>query len=402
MIALVDMNAFFASVEQRDRPEWRGQPVAVTNGARGTCIITCSYEARAFAIRTGMRLREARQRCPGLIQAPSRPRVYARTSAAIMQALETITPVVEVFSCDEAFLDLNGVEHLHASAEAMGQAIKRAVFDASGLLCSVGISGDKTTAKWAAKQHKPDGLTLVAPWQARERLQDVTVTELCGVAGGIGRFLRARGVHTCADMARLPVSELGRRFGNPGRRIWLMAQGRDPEPVASSVAEPKSIGHGKVMPPATRSREVILTYLEHMAYKVTRRLRRHRLQAQHFAFAVKADLGWIGGRYATPVPTDDSRVLMHLAAHMLHERWRGTPVHQVQVTALDPHPAGRQRDLFERPDERARARDRAADRIAEKFGESALVPARLLGRSDMPDVIAPAWKPSGHRQTIHR
>lgn len=401
VIGLVDMSAFFASVEQRDRPEWRGRPVGVTNGERGTCIITCSYEARAFGIKTGMRLQEARQKCPELIQAPSRPQVYSRTSSGIMQALEMITPSVEVFSCDEAFLDLTGVQHLHAAAEALGPAIKRAVFNASGLLCSVGLSGDKTTAKWAAKQDKPDGLTIVPPWHSRARLHDVPVTELCGIAGGIGRFLAARGVRVCGDMANLPISELAKRFGNPGRRIWLMAQGLDPESVQTAEqGAPKSIGHGKVMPPATTDRGVILIYLEHMAYKVARRLRRNGLQAQHYSIGIRADLGWIGGKYATPIPVADSHALMHLVETMLRDRWRGTPVHQVQVTALDPEPACRQRDFFDHPDERANDRDRATDAVAEKFGDNVLVPARLLSRSDMPDVISPAWKPKGHRQTI--
>ena len=105
-IVLVDMNAFFASIEQLKNPEWRGRPVAITNGRVGTTIITCSYEARAYGVRTGMRLRVAREHCPELIQAPSRPEIYARISSRIMRSLEEITPEVEVFSVDEAFLDI--------------------------------------------------------------------------------------------------------------------------------------------------------------------------------------------------------------------------------------------------------------------------------------------------------
>ena len=107
-IILLDMNAFFASVEQRDTPEWRGRPVAITNGLQGTCIITCSYEARAYGIKTGMRLKQAQQLCPTLIQCPARPECYAQVSSDIMSALLTITPELEVFSVDEAFLDVTG------------------------------------------------------------------------------------------------------------------------------------------------------------------------------------------------------------------------------------------------------------------------------------------------------
>lgn len=185
---LVDMNAFFASVEQLDNPAWRGRPVAITNGQQGTCIITCSYEARAYGVKTGMRLKEARLKCPELIQCPARPERYAAISSSIMFALQDITPDVEVFSVDEAFLDVTKCQKLLGSPESIAQQVKQTVFDASGLLCSVGISGDKTTAKYAAKQHKPNGLTVVPPWQAKEYLKNVPATDLCGIAKGIGDF----------------------------------------------------------------------------------------------------------------------------------------------------------------------------------------------------------------------
>lgn len=237
MIALLDMNAFFASIEQLDRPLWRGRAVGVTNGARGTCIITCSYEARSYGIKTGMRLQEAKKLCPGFIQAPARPARYAAVSTAIMTAVEAVSPDIEVFSVDEAFLDLTHCQSLYAEdVWAIGRRIKQCVFSASGLLCSVGISGDKTTAKWAAKQDKPNGLRVVPPWKSASTLAAVPVTELCGISNGIGRFLSDRGVSVCGQMKHLPISALAQRFGNPGRRIWLMAQGLDPEPVQCSLS----------------------------------------------------------------------------------------------------------------------------------------------------------------------
>ncbi|MFC1602917.1 DNA polymerase IV, partial [Pseudomonadota bacterium] len=281
-IILMDMNAFFASIEQLDCPEWRGRPVAITNGLQGTCIITCSYEARAYGIRTGMRLKQARQLCPGLIQSPARPQRYAAVSTSIMDALAEITPDLEVFSVDEAFLDVTHCQRLLGSPEQIARLTKRRVFEVSGLLCSVGLSGDKTTAKYAAKLDKPDGLTVIPPWEAEQRLMNVPVTQLCGIADGIGAFLAQYGVHVCGDMKHLPISVLARRFGNPGRRIWYMAQGRDPEQLQINVAAPKSIGHGKVVPPNTQDLEVLQTYLLHMSEKVAQRLRRHELKAMRF------------------------------------------------------------------------------------------------------------------------
>ncbi len=402
-IILVDMNAFFASIEQKDHPELEGRAIGITNGATGTCIITCSYEARAHGIKTGMRLKEARALCPGFIQVPARPQRYARVSTAIMDALSAITPDVEVFSVDEAFLDVTRCQRLHGTPAQIGQRVKQLVFDTAGILCSVGVSGDKTTAKWAAKQNKPDGLTVIPPWEAAARLEPVPVTELCGIARGVGRFLAERGVHRCGDMAALPVSELGRRFGNVGRRIWLMAQGLDPTRVETRVASPKSIGHGKVMPPDTRDEQVILTYLEHMSFKVGTRLRRHGLVAQHFFIGLRSVAhGWFGGHYRTATATDDGAAVMTLARRMLEEQWDGNGVSQVQITALDPRAAAGQLELFDAPQpaDRRQCSNAVMDHINVRYGECSLTPARLINRSNMPNVIAPAWQPHGHRQTI--
>lgn len=402
-IILVDMNAFFASIEQKDHPEYEGRAIGITNGATGTCIITCSYEARAYGIKTGMRVKDARQLCPEFIQVPARPERYARVSTRIMEALTRITPDMEVFSVDEAFLEVTRCQKLLGDPEQIGRLVKQVVYEASGVLCSVGVSGDKTTAKWAAKLNKPDGLTIVPPWEARDRLRQVPVTELCGIAGGVGRYLAERGVHTCGDMAKLPISELGRRFGNIGRRIWLMAQGMDPAQVETRIAPPKSVGHGKVMPPGTTSEEIILTYLEHMSFKVGTRLRRHALAAQRFFIGLRAnDYGWLGGTYETALPTNDSAPLMNLCRHMLAEQWGGEGVCQVQVTALDPRSLNGQMELFtaSQDDIEHGMVNMVMDDINDRFGEFSLAPARLLKRSDMPNVIAPAWKPYGHRQTI--
>jgi DNA polymerase-4 len=399
-ILLVDMNAFFASIEQRDRPEWRGRPVAVTNGRQGTCIITSSYEARACGIKTGMRLKQARRLCPELIQCPAHPERYAATSAAIMAALQDVTPDIEVFSVDEAFLDVTHCQRLLGTPLRMARLAKRRVFAASGVLCSVGVGGDKTTAKFAAKLDKPDGLTVIPPWEAAARLRDVPVTELCGIAGGIGGFLAEHGVRTCGDMKRLPISVLARRFGNPGRRIWYMCQGADPEQLQREVPAPKSLGHGKVVPPDTRDPEVLLTYLLHMSEKVGARLRRHRLQAAAFFIGLRTAGGWVGGKQRCALPTDDGRRIMALCRVVLQEIWAGQGVHQVQVTALDPVEAGSQRELFDALDETRGEVNAVMDEVNRRYGEFTLAPARLLRRSSMPNVIAPAWKPHGHRQTI--
>ncbi len=401
-IALVDMNCFFAAVEARDYPELRGRPLAVTNGMKGTCIITSSYEARAYGIKTGMRLKEARKLHADLIQRPSRPHVYAETSGRIMQAISNICPDVEIFSVDEAFIDMTPCQSLYGSPVRIGRLLKQAVFEASGLHCSIGISGDKTTAKYAAKLNKPNGFTVIPPWEARQQLADVPVTELCGIARGIGRFLAERGVFTCGDMQHLPIGELARRFGNPGRRIWYMAQGLDPEPMHMDVADPKSVGHGKVLPPNTRDKDVLLTYLIHMAVRVSARLRRYHFEASEFFIGLHADREWIGRKVKTVQPTNDTQLLIRLCQFVLNECWNNHPVYQVQITALNPCYANCQLDLFDslESNEQQTKLNAVMDEINQRYGELTLAPGRLINKSEMPNVIAPSWKPSGHRQSI--
>ena len=402
-IALLDMNAFFASVEQRDFPSLLGQPVAVTNGLRGSCVITSSYEARAHGVRTGMHLNEARHLCPNIIQRPSRPEVYAGISTRIMLAIGDVCPDMEVFSVDEAFIDMTPCQQLYGSPIATGQLLKQAVYRASGLLCSIGISGDKTTAKYAAKLNKPDGFTVIPPWEAKQRLQHVPVTELCGIGKKTGEFLAKHGVHYCGDMEKLPISVLARRFGNPGRRIWYMCQGKDPAPLNLDISAPKSIGHGKVMAPNTRSSQIILTYLQHMCSKVGARLRRHEFEARTFWFGLRTEQDWLGEKIHLPSFSSDHQQIYQYCQQKLNHIWKGEGIWQIQITALDPRPAGMQMDMFaSRPEQLLRDKQLhdAMDNINQRYGEFTLSPARLLGRSDMPNVISPAWKPKGHRRTI--
>ena len=401
MIALVDMNCFFAQIEQQDYPFWRNRPVGVTNGKLGSTIITASYEARSFGVKTGMRLKEARQLCPDIIQAPSRPNRYAAVSSSIMAALYDIAPTVEVYSVDEAFLDLTDCQSLYEGAEHIGRLIKDTISEVSGLTCSVGISGDKTTAKFAAKLNKPDGLTIIEPWNAEARLANEDVIELSGINKGIARFLAQYEIYKCGDMKKVPMSLIAKRFGNPGRRIWLMAQGKDPEPVMTEVKDPKSIGHGKVLPPGTQDKDVLLTYFQHMSEKVGVRLRRHKFLSDSFFVGVKTEQGWLSAKAKLQNSTDDGGTIYKLCLDFVEKYYLGQECRQVQVTALPPlH--GKQQDLFIDNDAKQKrdSLNQAMDNINERYGEFTVAPMRVIGRSEMPSVIAPAWKPTGHRKTI--
>lgn len=399
----VDMNAFFASIEQRDFPELRGVPIGVTNGTVGTTLITCSYEARAFGVKTGMRLPEARRLCPALVQRPARPGDYARESARIMHALINITPDVEVFSVDEAFLDVTHCQRLHGTPEFMARLTRDRVLAASqGLPCSIGVAGTKLTAKYASDVHKPNGITVIPPWEARARLRDVPAEAICGIGPRIGAFLASHGARTCGEVAALPMNVLARRYGIVGKHLWLACQGRDTGAVTQDVAPPQSVGHGKVLPPHTTSARVIETYLRHMCEKVAARLRRLDMQTGRL---------YVGLRYAFPAAgiettlvtaygAADGRAFFQAARDFLHSNWQGEAVIQVQVTATHLRNVSGQLEFFTPDEVRTLHRFEAVDRINNRYGEFTLAPATLLGRSSMPNVIAPAWRPDGHRQYI--
>lgn len=387
-ILLVDMNAFFASIEQRERPELRGRPIAVINGNQGSCIITCSYEARAYGIKTGMRLQEARKRCPELIPCSARPKLYSQISDEVISALEKITPDIEVFSVDEAFLDVTRCQNLFGTPARMAHMAQSAIYQATELPCSIGVSGDKTTAKYAAKLLKPNGITIIPPWESANRLRSVRVTELCGIGDGIGRFLASRGVVYCGDMAQLPISVLAKRFGNLGRRIWTMCQGLDPDPVFQRDRAPLSVGHGKVMPPNTNNRVTILTYLLHMSEKVAARLRKYDLWCQEYFIGIRTHADCISEQYQHVAPTNDGKVIFDLCKNFIHTSWQGQAIQHVQVTALNPTPIHSQQDLFYRHDPKRAALNQITDCINHRYGAFCLAPATLLHRSSSPNVIA--------------
>ena len=399
----IDMTAFFASIEQRDFPELRNRPVGITNGEAGTTLITCSYEARARGVTTGMNLHEARRLCPDLVQRPARSGIYARESARIMRALLDISPDMEVFSVDEALLDVTHCQRLHGTPEHMARRTQALVHAVSGgLLCSVGVASTKLTAKYASDVLKPSGITVIAPWEARTRLRDVPVEKICGVGPRIGAFLAGHGARTCGEVAALPMNILVRRYGITGKHLWLACQGRDTGSVTRDVAPPQSVGHGKVLPPRTASARTIETYLRHMCEKVASRLRRLDMRTVRL---------YVGLRYALPAQgiettvaiasgVPDGRRFFETARVFFRGHWRGEAVTLVQVTAMRLSNVSGQLELFTPDEVRSLHRFAAIDGINHRFGELAIAPATILGRPSMPNVIAPAWPPDGHCQYL--
>tara|TARA_Y100000590_G_scaffold169037_1_gene193481 strand:+ start:164727 stop:165920 length:1194 start_codon:yes stop_codon:yes gene_type:complete len=395
----VDMNAFFASIEQRDFIYLRNKPVAITNGLKGSCIITCSYEARAFGIKTGMRFIDAKKLCPKLIRRSSRPNHYAKISAEIMKVLKNISPDIEIFSVDEAFLDLTRYQKIYFSPFHVAYLIKHIIYNQFGLTCSIGISDNKSTAKFASKLKKPNGITLIKPQDAEKILSNYPVTELCGVAKGVKEFLKYHGVLKCKDMKKIPISILGNRFGNIGKKIWMMAQGKDIDSLNLISKSPKSIGHGKVTKPNTQDDYEIRYILYRMSEKVAARMRSHNYESNKFFIGIKIQTGWISDYFKTKTYINNGKNIFDLCISLLNTIKIKYGVFQVQVTAVNPKACNTQKDLFDDVIHQ-RILDSTIDKLNEKFGRLVVIPARLNTYQESPDVISPSWRPSGHRKSL--
>lgn len=335
-IIKVKLGTFYAAVEQLENPLLTGRPIVLTRSDQDTYLLSCSTEAQARGIRNGMWLPEAKRLCPELIRVTARPPHYATISAQLLAEFRQLTPEIEAPSLGEFFLDVTHVQRVYGAPPVIARRVQRLISDLSGLRCSLGVAGDKTTAGWAAKQPAPAGLTVIPPWETATRLRDVPVRDLCGLGRGISAFLASRGVRTCHEMRRLPVSILTNKWGNIGQHIWLMTQGQDPEPVKPTRSPHPSVGCGQALPAETHEESALRLALEHSADAVATRLREQHQVAQQFYIGLRTEQGWRGGRFLTEQITDDGPTIRRLCRTVLSRCWQGEDIHHIQVTALDP------------------------------------------------------------------
>ena len=395
-IACVDMNAFFAAVEAYLTPSLRHKPIAVTNGSHGSCIITSSYAARAYGIKTGMRFSYARALCPSLEQVQARATVYATFSKRLMQLLyDEFTPDIEVFSIDEAFLDFTYVYHRYATPRLLATAIRDRVYAVLGLPCSVGIAGDKTTAKYAAKQHKPFGVSVIAPDISAQILAPVSVQALCGIGPKTSRYLARYGALVCGEVRRIPVSVLSKKFGIKGQRLWLMCSGRDPDLVRAYVKPAKSMGHSKILPPGVRERSQIHAYLSAMAFKLSYRMHLHQQRTHLFVCKVHASSGSMVNELVLPFATNDHAILSLWIDDIVASLTLSSPIRKVQVMALHLTQSWQQDIFYADCALSDTALHGVQASINQRFGDFTVKPARLthlLAKLQSTQVISPAWK----------
>jgi DNA polymerase IV len=375
----VDLDAFFAAVEQRDRPELRGKPVIVGGdpGARGV-VSTASYEARVFGVHSAMPLRTAASLCPGGIFLPVDGAKYRRESRRVMEILGRFTPLLEQVSIDEAFLDVAGSEALFGAPEAIARRIKAAVREEVGLTASVGVATTKLVAKVASDLRKPDGLVVVQPGEEAAFLAPLPITRLWGVGEQTRVALAEHGVRTIGDLAALPVDVLVRRLGAHGATLHARALGIDPSPVIGEVAA-KSVSHEHTFDVDTADPEVIERTLLALAEGVASRLRAGGVRASTVAVKVRDSTFHTVSRQRTlPEPTDLADPIFRTALELVRPEVRGR---RVRLLGVGAHGLGEpaQLGLFASEDPRRRAAVEAQDAIRRKYGSRALTRARLLG-----------------------
>ncbi len=399
VIMHIDMNAFFASVEQQADPQLRGRPIAVIGTGR-TVVTTASYEARAFGVKTGMNTWQARQACPQIIFVVGDNRKYADTSTRIMALMRDYTPQVEVFSIDEAFLDVTGSLTLFGSAERIAYLIKARIRHTFGLTCSIGIAPNKLLAKLASDMRKPDGLTTIAPEQVAALLERLPVKELCGIGRNVDKQLADLNIFTCGQLGRASLEVLKRRFGVNGERLVRMGQGRDDSPVIppEDEDEVKSVGHSMTLVRDITGREALSKYVLQLAEMVGRRARRYGVAGRTVHLTVRyGDFTTVGRQQSRTSPTNQSETIYHEAMEILETFDLSRPVRLVGVRITSLTHQAAQLPLFEK-DRKAALLAAAMDEANDRFGEFSVTFASVLETEEKGShVISPAWRPNGIR-----
>jgi DNA polymerase-4 len=368
----VDMDAFYASVEQRNRPELRGKPVLVGgSGPRGV-VMAASYESRVFGCHSAQPMAVALRLCPDAIVVRGEFGNYREASDQVFEILHAITPLVQPLSIDEAFLDVTGSAALFGDGPTIARTIKDRIREVTQLTASVGVAPNKFLAKLASDLDKPDGLTVLTEADIAGRVAGLPIERMWGVGPAAAERLHRRGIRTFGDMQQLPQEVAQRWFGSAGDHYWRLARGLDKRKVHPDHAA-KSIGNERTFPIDVADRAQVRDVLRGQADHVAQRLRRHRLRGRTVAVKIRyGDFETIT-RAATLDRATDRTDRISGAAVELFDAWATRDFRPVRLIGASVRnlesERGRQLELFEDPAEtRARRIDRVTDTIAERFG----------------------------------
>jgi DNA polymerase-4 len=388
----VDMDAFFASVEVKKRPELRGRPVIVGGTQRGV-VAAASYEARTYGVRSAMSMSQALRRCPGAVVLPPDRAAYTAASADVMAILRDITPLVEPLSLDEAFLDVTGAIRLHGRPGLIAALIRARVVERLGLTCSVGVASTKFVAKLASARCKPDGMLVVPQVRALEFLHPLPVTALWGVGARTAEPLHRLGVRTIGDLAALPLDTLRRAVGTASaEHLSALSHGIDPRPVEPEDVE-KSISSDRTLDEDLTAESDVRRELLRLAEDVGSRVRSRGFAARTVGIKIRfADFRTITRVRTLPGYTDSTAEIFDVAADLYRTLALDRPrIRLVGVKCEGLHEAASIAEQLtldlgaEAQDASPRtAADHAVDAARARFGATAVRPATLVDRSGRP------------------
>jgi len=373
------MDAFYASVEQRDRPELRGRPVIVGADPKGRGVVAAaSYEARRFGVRSAMPIGRAARLCPHAAFVRPDMEKYGRVSAQIMAILDTFSPLVEVVSVDEAFIDLAGTDGLHGSPLDAVHRIKARIVGATGLTASAGLAANRFVAKVASELEKPDGLVVVPAGSEAGFLAPLEIERIWGVGKVMAAELRGLGLTTIGQLQAYPRATLARRFGHHGESLHELAFGRDESPV-EPFASAKSMGAENTFGVDCRNPNTLAATLREQAERVGRELRAEHLAAARITLKLRfADFRTVT-RAFTGEPTQDGLEIYRRAATLLERERVSEPIRLIGLSSSSFQPeATGQLPLLDPAAVRREHLARATDALARRFGEDTVVPARLV------------------------
>lgn len=388
----VDMDAFFASVEQAVNPHLQGRPVLVGGEARGRGVVAAaSYESRAFGVHSAMNTAEARRRCPEAVLVEVDGDHYGYVSRRIREIFGRYSPKVEMLSVDEAFLDVTGCAHLHQGEANLADRLKRAIRDSEGLTCSVGIAPNRSLAKIVSSVYKPDGLMVIGPEDIPQVIFPLPVSRFSGIGPVAERGLAELGIRTLGELASAEPDRLRRVFGDRAERLQNILHGGLGSPVLAPEDQPdeKSMGHEVTLSADTRDQVGLEAMLMTLTDRVARRLRDRGFVGRTVTVRVRRhDFETHTHRATLPAPTDRAAEVFACARRLFRKAMADPrPVRLIGVSVSNLTPADNHRvqgDLFGSHIERERGAklEKVWDSLRDRYGESVMTRAvsRLRSR----------------------
>jgi len=386
----LDMDAFYASVEQRDDPALRGCPVIVGGHAHRGVVLAASYEVRPFGVRSAMPMARALRLAPDAVVVRPRFDVYADVSSRVFDILQTVTPLYEPLSLDEAFLDVTASQSLFGAPAEIARQLRHRIAEELGLPASAGIAACKLVAKIASDLAKPNGQLEVPADGGAAFLAPLPVARLPGIGPKSAKIFDAMGIATIGELAAKGLAFLEQRFGPGGRDLWERARGIDPRPVIAD-RDAKSVGAEETFDEDLSGVEALRPRVHAQALRVAHRLRRAGLRARTVQLKLKrSDFTLVTRRVTLDEPTDDGQAIYREAARLL-EREPPRPTRLTGVSAQNLLPAAPpQLGLFAPPPRAAETLNRALDAITKRFGTAAITTGDVAASTrDDPTLRAP-------------